>query len=553
MGGCRAAQQHVFVADPVLPAARQSSGEVVAAQFLAGSDQEGAGGATAAEGEKTRRTGDLPDPGPKLSSESDQPKKSGVPEEIDPQPALRLLPDPEESEGERTDALQLYAVAESVRLHFPLVQAAVAARTIAAGERIAASGAFDHKLEGYSESQPLGFYENDRSQIGLKRDTTWGGTVFGGYRIGRGDFEPWYLERETNKGGEFKLGMLAPLAQGVWTDPRRAELWRAQIEQRRVEPEIQTQVIAFVREGSFAYWDWVAAGAMYRVADKVLNLAVERTRWLEAQVKAEQKAEIDLVDNRRSIVSREAKLVDARRKLEQSAVKLSLYFRDPAGAPLLAGRAMLPEDFPEPRELAVFNSGADAEVALGNRPELAELRLVRRQLQVALQQAGNERLPEVMAGVNVSEDVGPPTSEKRDKSPAELEALVTLSVPLERRKAIGKVTQLRGKIVQVAAKNRFTEDKIVAEVGLARAALRAAQERVVLAREGRRLAERMREAERVLFEEDQSTLFNLNLREGQLAEAEVELVVAQLEYHLALADYTAALGYDRPGDLASSP
>ena len=84
--------------------------------------------------------------------------------------------------------------------------------------------------------------------------------MFAGYRNGRGIFEPWYLERETNKGGEFKVGFMAPIVRDRVIDANRAELWRAQLERDRVEPEILAVVIGSVREGSFAYWDWVAGG-----------------------------------------------------------------------------------------------------------------------------------------------------------------------------------------------------------------------------------------------------------------------------------------------------
>jgi outer membrane protein TolC len=444
--------------------------------------------------------------------------------------------------------LSLDEVVDSVRNHFPLIQIAAAGRTIASGETLSASGAFDHKVEAGSVSQPLDFYENYRNEVGIKRDTLWGGQTFAGYRIGRGDFEPWYLERQTNEGGEFKVGFTAPLVRDRWIDANRAELWQAQIEQRRVEPEILAQVILYVRDGSFAYWDWVAAGANLRIAEELLELAKTRNEGLVAQVEALEKAPIDLVDNRRIIVSREAKQIEARRKLEQTAVKLSLFFRTPGGEPLLPGELELPEDFPplpadESRSDLLTD---DTDRALAQRPELAELQLVRQQLSVALDQAQNETRPDIDGGLLVSQDVGAPTSPKRDKSELKLEAMVTLTVPLERRKALGKLRSLRGKLAQVSAKSRFASDKIVADVQMARAALEAAQQRVARANESYELAQQMQQAEQELFDLGQSTLFNLNIREQQAAEAAAIRVDTLLEYQLARASYAAAMGYDQP-------
>ncbi len=265
--------------------------------------------------------------------------------------------------------------------------------------------------------------------------------------------------------------------QNRWIDPNRAELWRAQLETQRVEPEIAAQIILFVRDGSATYWEWVAAGENFRIAEGLLRLANKRTTFLEAQVNEGEKPKIDLVDNRRLIVSREAKQIDARRKLDQTAVKLSLFLRDAIGVPFVPN-AGAPPEFPPVDELAADAADRDILAAQLNRPELSELRLVRRQLDVALNQARNETLPELNAGLTGSQDVGEPASALHDKSPFELEAGMVLAVPLERRKAWGKIRQLQGKLAQVQAKTQFTSEKIGAEVAIVRTALIAAASRV---------------------------------------------------------------------------
>lgn len=445
----------------------------------------------------------------------------------------------------------LATLADSVRMYFPLIQQAVAARTIASGEVLAAAGAFDHKLEGYSNTQPLDFYENNRQSLGLKRDTFWGGEVFAGYRIGRGFFEPWYLERETNKGGEFKAGVVVPLARDRTIDANRAEYWRAQIERNRVEPAIRAMIIGSIRDASVAYWQWVAAAANYHVAESVLQLGLDRTDYLKRQVELGEKAKIELVDNQRIIVSRSAKLTSAQQKLQQSAVKLSLFLRDDLGESIVLPLEAARVDFPEATPVAVWSDGADVALAQANRPEMEELQLVREQLAVLLRQACNEARPQFDAGVLVAQDVGEPTSSKRDKSEFEVEATLAMSVPLERRKALGKARQLRGKIAQLRAKLRFASDKIALEARMAHAALAASAERVVQTSEGLDLAQQMQRAEQRLYELGQSTLFNLNLREQQAAEAAVARVAALFDYHVALADYAAALGFETSDQMTS--
>ena len=97
-------------------------------------------------------------------------------------PEARRLPAPDESSAEpiagppdsETQAPSIERVVASVRNYFPVVQQAIAGRTIASGEVLSAFGAFDHKLDGFSQSQPLDFYENYRHGLGVKRDTNVG-------------------------------------------------------------------------------------------------------------------------------------------------------------------------------------------------------------------------------------------------------------------------------------------------------------------------------------------------------------------------------------------
>lgn len=453
------------------------------------------------------------------------------------------LPLPQPEAGLPAGAPELAQVVDSVRQNFPLVQQAEAQRTIAAGEALSAAGAFDRKVDGFNNWQPQDFYENHWYTWKLQRNTMWGGKVGAGYKLGRGTFEPWYKERETNDGGELSISVIAPIGRDRWIDANRAELWRAQLERGRVEPFIQAQVINAVRDGKFAYWAWVAASANLAIAENVLQLALDRTALLERQVELGEKAEIELVDNQRIILSRSAKLADAKRKQQETAIKLSLFLRTVDGRPLLVEEGLAPKAFPKIDAATLRTLEADLGRAMAARPELVELTIIRQQLGIALRQAQNETRVDVDAGLFLGQDVGNPTSSD-DKSEFEVEGTLMVSVPLERRKARGKIRQVRGKIAAVQAKRRFAADKIGAEVRAARAALEAAALRVEQTTESVALARRIVDAEQKLYNAGQSTLFNLNLREKQAADAAVEQISAEFDYFTAQAKLDAALGID---------
>lgn len=460
-----------------------------------------------------------------------------------PEPVVDAVPEIPPVPIDGAAGIGLDTVINSVYQSYPLLQSALYSRNIALGDQIAASGEFDLKIKGASENGPTGFYQTYRNSIGLVQPLYGGGEVFAGYRIGRGDFQPWYLERQTNDGGEFKAGVAIPLLQNVTIDQRRSALWNAQYGRQLAEPEIQAQLIQFVQEGTYAYWTWVAAGASYSLNKRVLDLAEERTERIGSQVEAGFIDPPELTDNLRLVAERRAKLAESRRKLDQSAAKLSLYLRDAAGNPLLPPDSQIPA-FPEAISEPVNSLDADVSQALAFRPEIKSLDWIRRQIQTEYAQAENLTLPQLDAILSASQDVGAPTSSKRDKSEFELEAGLYLEVPVQRRKARGKLTALEGKLGQLSAKRRMVADKIVVDVQNARIALDAARTQVEQTREAVRLAEDLAERERQNLNQGLSDLLKVTLREQYALESAQKYVDALLLYHDAEADLRAALAID---------
>ncbi|QDT56020.1 Outer membrane efflux protein [Caulifigura coniformis] len=483
----------------------------------------------------------------KVTSASYEDEKRVIPaDEAPPDPGEKERIAPPAPDGYRAPgakALPLEAVVQSVYTSYPYLHAAIYERNVASGYQLAAAGGFDTKLKASSENGPTGYYQTYRQMLGLSQPTYNGGELFAGYRIGRGDYQPWYQERQTNGGGEFKAGFAVPLGRNRTIDARRAELWRSTFEIQRVEPDIQAQLIGFVQEASYAYWDWVAAGRDYRISKRLLALAENRTQRIEQQVEAGFIDPPELTDNLRLIADRKAKLASSGQKLQEKAVKLSLYLRDDSGDPIVPGPDVLNE-FPEPDAIDRDHLAADAQIALRARPELKVLDLQRRQYEVDYAEAHNDLRPQVDGVLTGSQDMGEPTSSKGDKSEFEAEASLFVEVPLQRRKGRGKMQVVEGKLSQLAAKRRYVEDKIVASVQTAYIALASAHTQVLETREAVRLAEELAVRERQNFDAGASDLLKVTLREQYAVESAFKEVEALLLYYRSQADYRAALAQD---------
>lgn len=473
-------------------------------------------------------------------------------EQLPTGPATMELAPAGEIIAESPEGVLLRSVVESVHANFPLVEAVYLERDRTAGEQTAAWGAFDTRTMIESRNQPLGFYETYRQNGVVAQPLYGGGEVFGGYRIGRGQFEPWYLERQTNRGGEFRAGFMLPLARNRDIDARRAELWRATYDRQIAEPEIRRELIRFVLDASVLYWEWVAAGRQYRIGATALRLAEERNERLRDQVAVGEVDPPVLKDNERAIAEREAALFDRRRRFEQAAVKLSLFLRDEQTDPVIPTPDALPA-FPAitPFDRSEFESFV--ETALSRRPELEAFTLKERQLRVDLAEAANDLLPNVDAGVVGSQDMGQPTSPKRDKSQFELEVGMFFELPVQRRKGFGKLRATRAKLAQLEANRRFTVNKIAAEVQAAVAAVDAAAQQYRQSEEAVALADELAEIERFNFSVGETDLLSVFLREQFAIEAADQLVVALFRYYVARAELMAAAGYLWPDEVEWRP
>jgi outer membrane protein TolC len=379
--------------------------------------------------------------------------------------------------------LELTQVIESVYQSYPLLKVALLERGIADGKQLAAWGEFDTSVQVYATEAPDGYYQNYRHGVTVTQPTFQGGYLYGGYKIGRGAFQPWYKERQTNEGGEFAVGAGLPLLKDRAIDKRRSELFQADLARQGVEPAVQTELLDYVRVASQIYWSWIGAGQVLEARRELLRLAQARVDQIDQRIEAGDLQKLARINNEQLIAARETKLIEAERKLEMVAIKLSLFIRAPTGEPLVPNAGQLPRSFPDHAAIPADQVSRDIDAALATRPELVALDLLYEKGRVELAQAENMLLPTLDAMVMASKDVGEPAERIDNKGPFELEAGLYGEVPLQRREACGKIEVARGKLAQLRAKREFVANKITAE------ALRAAEARIDRARTNLRLAQ----------------------------------------------------------------
>ena len=117
-------------------------------------------------------------------------------------------------------------------------------------------------------------------------------------------------------------------------------------------------------------------------------------------------------------------------------------------------------------------------------------------------------------------------------------------VPIQRRKARGKIQSTSAKMAQIEQKLRLQRDKIGAELQTAYNALLLSVQAVEQAELALRAAVETLSRYRFGFERGKVDLIYINLLESKVNESEIKLVEAQRNWFVALAEMQAALGLD---------
>ncbi|WNG18973.1 TolC family protein [Cystobacter fuscus] len=434
--------------------------------------------------------------------------------------------------------LTLQEVLDSAREHHPGVAAARQGLATADAELLSAEGGFDTLVKAKGTYVPFSYYPHERLDAAIEQPTPLLGTrLFAGYRLGRGDFPVYYGGYETLSEGELRAGLEIPLWRNGTIDKRRASLSQARLRREMAGFTFTGERIELQRQAAYHYWDWVAAGQQLRIAHDQYELAAARHDQLARRAEAGDIPRIEHTENERVLLERDADRIAARRALEKAALKLSLSLRDAQGEPHVVPASRLPDGLPVPETALEDSLDAWLERALRGRPELRELALQRDVLQVDETLARNQAAPAVDLGLSVARDMGAGPANLR---PTEFQASLTLDIPLQARAARGQQRAVEAKRAAVEAKTRLARDKIATEVRDAVSALRAAHERVGLARNAAEVARRLARAELTRFEQGATHLLVVNQREQAAADAELKEVKALMDYHHAVVDLLAA-------------
>jgi outer membrane protein TolC len=209
---------------------------------------------------------------------------------------------------------------------------------------------------------------------------------------------------------------------------------------------------------------------------------------------------------------------------QQTAINLSLYFRDKEGNPIIP-REYVPSSLSEDYSLK-----RDVTLPITEHPEIKKLSNYENIAKIRYQLASNNFLPELNLIAYTSKQNG--TGGYPLLIPQAAMVGISLKFPLMQRDAKGNLIQAQSELHQVRIEKKFLYEKLHNELLKMLTGINQWTKQVVLLKKELSLAKTVQEAEIKKFNHGDSTLFLVNQREQATGQIELNTLHAQVELEI---------------------
>ena len=357
------------------------------------------------------------------------------------------------------------------------------------------------------------------------------------------------------------LTLRQPLLDGFGTLYNRAGIVIAEIGRERTATGFETTVVATLRDVENAYWNLVAARRAIEVSEQSLTLAEQLLNETQERVKVGTSAPIDTVQSEATVATRVQDLIYARNLAgnAEDSLKAVLGFDDPREWMVTITTT---EEYgynpvePDLREAI--------ETAHQSRPEIREKHLEISQLDYNAKVAKHVTLPSLdlqatygFGGLDGDTSTQDPDTGDEIKQSGNFAGAydqltdwqfprwsvgLNLTVPIGNNEAKARLAQRRYETQQGNVQLGALKQEITRQVRFAVRALYDGAAAVDASTASMVLAERNVEAEQTKFDNGLSTNFQLSEIQKALADAQLRLINAHLDYRKSMVGYREATG-----------
>jgi outer membrane protein len=436
--------------------------------------------------------------------------------------------------------LKLEEFLTQVEAYHPKLLGADAERRIASAKLLEKRGAFDPAvtlssdyLRFNSTSSRGKLRTTTQNELELNLLTRFGVKLFAGSRLNLGSVKsPLSFTGDT---GEYFFGLKLPLMRGARMNEKVAAERQAALGEPLANAEFAATRQEFLAKAASNYWEWVAAKRKIDIAQNLVQIAQIRADAVRERVRLGDLPAIDAVEADQEVMRRQGNLIKADRDFQKANFKLSLFLWDSSGVPSSPlTTEHVPRSWAAPIEYTYAQQQQARTLALERRPELQSLAINRSIVNVDLDLAKNQRLPDITLSFSPGRDTG------NDSIGNSLKMGVSVTLPLRQRTADGRIAAAQFKIRKMEFQTQVEQQRILVEIDDAVSVINTVYQRYQAAERELRLAQQLEQGEREKFALGDSTLFLVNQRERATAEAENKLIDLQLEYQQGIVTLRAA-------------
>lgn len=431
-------------------------------------------------------------------------------------------------------------VSNSVLKHYPLILAGYDKVEAAKGNLQSVRGAFDIQLKQEFLDYSRGYYDGKYTKTSIERQNRlFGSTIYGGYRRSYRDFEDYTGSINTAHNGEFFAGLNIPLLQGRAIDENRLGEMLANYDFEESKIYLEKIKIKIQQDAIKAYWNWIGAVKTYQIYADLYELSLKRDLQLKQKFKKGDIAQIIVVENKKNLLTRKNDMIRAKTKLQNSAIYLSLFYRDDNSKPIILNKSDI-SDVEFSSDVTNFDSirlQNDMELAINDRAEIRLLRNNRLKEKANLKYAKNLFQPKLDLNIEASKDVGDGNaslSQSRNK------VGLKLSLPLQFSEARGSKSKAQSNISAIEYEEKIVQEQIKTELKQIHISIQNSAEMLNNLKEEVLLAQKLEKAERQRFRFGASNFFVVNLREQISADSKIKKIEAWQKLQNFKADYKAA-------------
>ncbi len=426
-------------------------------------------------------------------------------------------------------ALTENQIRESVRTRFPLIEAAMLKWQAAEADYTASKGAFDHQLKFKSRNLIEDEYENDFFQTSLERTLPYYGIgLIAGHRQGTGNFPAYDGKLETSSAGEIFAGISLPLLQNLSTDQVRSNLEIGKLQKLQAGVQLELKRNIYVHKALILYFKFLLEKKKYSIKKAVLELAENRNQMVKAKFKSGDIAKLKLTENERSIRKRKADLLKSEITLNGLTAQLNLYV--PEFSPSL--------DHVQLDSMQISKPTLPKAIDFSTLPQTQILELERKKAAVLERLYRQSRLPSLNVEVLGHKEL----SQNDPYDPEALQIGIKFNYPLENRKATGKTVSQAYKTGALVKQQEYAVRELSRSYHYSNRALSLSLERWENLVKEVENTKTMANAEKKLWEQGSSDLYLVNLREEDVADAEIRRWTTFFEFKQHLLDAKLYLG-----------